>query len=98
MFKRNVELRNLSVEELDRPENRNQILAQAASEQAQARRLDALTEVGVSLTKEAVRNDQFDVATLEKLSNMLQRMDDITKNRMASVSDMLKQAADAPSG
>ena len=98
LFKRNVELRNLSVEELDRPENRNQILAQAASEQAQARRLDALTEVGVSLTKEAVRNDQFDVATLEKLSNMLQRMDDITKNRMASVSDMLKQAADAASG
>ena len=98
LFKRNVELRNLNAEELDRPENRNQILAQAASEQAQARRLDALTEIGVSLTKEAVRNDQFDVATLEKLSNMLQRMDDITKNRMASVSDMLKQAADAASG
>lgn len=98
LFKRNTELRNMTASELDRPENRNKIQAQATSEQAQQRRLEALIELGTELTKDATRNDQFNVATLEKLSGMLEALDDIAKNRMPSVSDMLKEAADAAAG
>jgi len=98
LFNRNVELRNLSAEELDRPENRNKIEAQAVSERAQARRLEALIERGTKLTKDATRNDQFDVQTLEKLSKMLHALDDIATQRMPSVSAKLKEAADAAAG
>ena len=95
LFKVNSELRGLSAAELDRPENRIKLEAQATAEKAQARRLGALTELGTKLTQEATRNDQFNVATLEKLSEMLNTLDDISKNRMTSVSDMLKEAANA---
>ena len=95
LFKVNSELRGLSADELDRPENRIKLEAQATAEKAQARRLGALTELGTKLTQEATRNDQFNVATLEKLSEMLNTLDDISKNRMTSVSDMLKEAANA---
>ena len=98
LFKVNSELRGLSADELDRPENRIKLEAQATAEKAQARRLGALTELGTKLTQEATRNDQFNVATLEKLSEMLNTLDDISKNRMTSVSDMLKQAANAAAG
>lgn len=95
LFKRNVELRNLSPEELDRPETRRKIEAQAAAENAQSRRLNALTDRGEALTREAARNGQFGVDHLEKLAEMIHKLRDISDNRMPSVANLLKQAADA---
>ena len=95
LFKENVRLRNMTPEELDTPEARRSIESQAAAEKAQGRRLGALTELGTELVKEATRNDQFNVATLEKMSEMLGALDDIAKDRMPSVAGLLKEAADA---
>ena len=95
LYKKNVELRNLPAEELDRPEIRRKIESQAAAERAQSRRLGALTEAGTSLVKEAARNENFGVDHLEKLAEMIQKLKDIHENRMPSVSDLLKKAADA---
>ena len=71
LYKKNVELRNLPVEELDRPETRRKIESQAAAELSQSRRLEALTEAGASLVKEASRNENFGVDHLEKLAEMI---------------------------
>ncbi len=98
LFKRNVELRNLSAEELDRPETRRKIESQAAAENAQSRRLNALTDRGDALTREAARNGQFGVDHLEKLAEMIHKLRDISDNRMPSVANLLKQAADAQAG
>lgn len=95
LFKENVKLRNLSAEELDKPTTRERIRSQAAAEQAQGRRLTALTKLGTELVKEATRNDQFNVATLEKMSEMLGALDGIANDRMPTVADLLKNAADA---
>ena len=92
----NKELRKLSAEEIDQPENRRRIEAQAGAEQANSRRLGALTAAGEGLVKQAARNSQFNVATLEQWAAMLQTLKDIGDNRMPSVADLLKQAAAAP--
>lgn len=98
LFQRNVEMRGLPAAELDRPETRRQIEAQAAAEMAQSRRLEALTERGANLVQEASRNENFGVDHLEKLATMMQQLKDIHENRMPSVSDLLKQAASAAAG
>lgn len=96
LFHENKRLRDLPADQLDRPENRRKIESQAAQERAQSRRLNALNQAGEKLAKEATRNDQFNVETLEKLSEMLSTLKGISEKRMPSVSDLLKKAAEAP--
>ncbi|MEZ6101238.1 MAG: hypothetical protein R3E01_20095 [Pirellulaceae bacterium] len=92
----NKELRALPTDQLASPENRRRIETQAAAEQANGRRLGALTMAGEELVKQAARNDQFNVATLEGWSDMLVSLKDIANNRMPSVADLLKNASTAP--
>ena len=95
LFEKNKQLRSLSPEELDRPDIRRQIEKQARSERRQSEKLSSLNQAGEELIKEAARNDQFGVAHLEKLAEMIQRLKDVEENRMPSVADLLKQAANA---
>jgi hypothetical protein len=95
LFQRNVEMRSLPAAELDRPETRRKIEAQAVAETSQARRLDALTEKGTNLVQVASGNENFGVDHLEKLASMMQQLKEIHENRMPSVADLLKQAASA---
>ena len=95
-FESNQQLRELTAEELDRPENRNRIQAQVNAEQANARRLNALTELGTQLAQEASRNDEFSAETVTELAEMVEKLDNIASERMPSVADLLKAAADAP--
>ncbi|WP_435020077.1 hypothetical protein TA3x_001633 [Tundrisphaera sp. TA3] len=92
----NKQLRALSAEELDRPENRRKVEAQAQAERANGRRLTALVTNGEDLVKQAMRNPEFGVGHLERWAEMLAILKDISGNRMPSVADLLKQAADAP--
>ncbi len=91
----NKELRELSAEELDKPEARERIERQAAAERANGRRLTSLTEGGTELIRQASRNPEFGVGHLEKWAEMLQILQDISANRMPSVADLLKEAAEA---
>jgi hypothetical protein len=50
---------------------------------------------GEDLIKQAMRNPVFGVGHLEKWAEMLQILKDIAANRMPSVADLLKQAAQA---
>lgn len=95
LYKRNMELRNMTPEELDRPETRRQIESQVVAEKAQARMLSALTKSGTELIEDAAGNDQFSSNHLETLAEMMERLQDIHENRMPSVSDLLKKAAQA---
>ena len=95
LYKRNIELRNLTPEELDRSEARRQIESQATAERSQARRLKSLTKSGEKLIQEAARNDQFGVDHLETLAQMLERLKEIHEQRMPSVADLLNKAAQA---
>ena len=91
----NKELRALSPEELDRPENRRRVAQQAANENANAARLDSLNDSGHRLVEQATKNDEFDAKRLESWATMLKSLKDIAANRMPSVSDLLKQTANA---
>jgi hypothetical protein len=93
----NKELRALAASELDKPENRRKIETQAAAERQNGRRLTGLTNSGERLVREAMRNPEFGVGHLEKWAEMLQILKDISGNRMPSVADLLKEAAQAPS-
>ena len=93
----NKELRSLSAEELDKPENRRKMERQASAEHANGRRLTTLSNAGDRLVREAMRNPEFGVGHLEKWAEMLQILKDISANRMPSVADLLKEAAEAPS-
>ena len=94
----NKELRAMSVADLDRPENRRRVSLQAAAENANASRLDSLTQSGGNLVEQATKNDEFDAKRLESWATMLKSLKDIAANRMPSVSDLLKQTASAPAG
>ena len=93
----NKELRALAALELDKPENRRKIENQAAAERQNGRRLTALSNTGDMLVREAMRNPEFGVGHLEKWAEMLRILKDISGNRMPSVADLLKEAAQAPS-
>jgi hypothetical protein len=94
----NKELRALSAADLDRPENRRRVSQQAAAENANASRLESLTQSGRSLVEQATKNDEFDAKRLESWATMLKTLKDIAANRMPSVSDLLKQTASVPGG
>jgi hypothetical protein len=91
----NQELRKLSADELDRPENRKKLETQAAAESSNARRLEALTTNGRDLVRQAAKNNEFEARRLESWAEMMRSLDDISKNRMPSVADLLKKAAQA---
>ena len=98
LYETNKQLRALAAEELDRPENRRKIENQAVGRAGQ--RPPALgpgRSSGEDLVKQAMRNPEFGVGHLEKWAEMLQILKDIAGNRMPSVADLLKQAAQAPS-
>ena len=57
----------------------------------------AWSTTGEDLVQQAMRNPEFGVGHLEKWAEMLQILKDISGNRMPSVADLLKQAAQAPS-
>lgn len=96
LFETNKALRALSAEDLDKPETRRRIENQAAAEMANGRKLSNLVVSGEDLVKQAMRNPEFGVGHLEKWAEMLQILKDISANRMPTVADLLKQAAQAP--
>jgi hypothetical protein len=96
LFETNKELRELSQEQLDEPDTRRRIEAQAAAEKTNGRRLTRLTSMGEDLVRQAMRNPEIGVGHLEKWAEMLQILKDISANRMPSVADLLKQASQAP--
>ena len=92
----NQELRMLSPEDLDQPENRRRIETQSTAERANGRRLTGLVNSGEDLVRQAMRNPEFGVGHLEKWAEMLQILKDISGNRMPNVADLLKQSSQAP--
>ncbi len=96
LFSTNKEMRKMSAEELDRPENRRKVEKQANAESNNGRRLDALTGSGRELVKQATKNSEFDAERLETWATMMRSLDDISKNRMPSVADLLNKTANAP--
>ncbi len=96
LYETNKQLRNLAAADLDRPENRRKIENQATAERANGRRLSTLVGSGEELIRQAMRNPEFGVGHLEKWAEMLQILKDISGNRMPSVADLLKEAANSP--
>lgn len=94
----NRELRELTENELDRPENRRRVAQQATAEENNRDRLDALNQVGRKLIEQAARNDSFDAARLETWATMLRQLKDIAGTRMPTVADLLKKSANAAAG
>ena len=95
LLETNQALRALSREEIDSESNRRKISRQAAAERANARRLRDLTVSGEQLINEAIRNDEFNVASLEKWAEMLKVLKKLSQRDMPSVANLLGQAANA---
>ena len=91
----NRELRRLPEEKLLEAETRRSIEAQAAAEDANARRLDRLVDEGADLVREALKNPEFEAATLDQLATDIQTLADIADVRMPGVADLLRAAAEA---
>ncbi len=96
LYETNKQLRELTADQLDNPQNRKRIEEQAAAESANGRRLAALNAGGNELLKQAARNPEIGVGHLDRWAEMMQILADISANRMPSVADMLKEGAAAP--
>ncbi|MEZ6121568.1 MAG: hypothetical protein R3C49_00175 [Planctomycetaceae bacterium] len=92
----NRELRRMEAAELNLPGNRRRMEQQAAAEQANGQRLGAVTDHGEKLIQQALRNQEMLVGHLETWADALEALKDIGDNRMPSVADLLKSAAQAP--
>jgi hypothetical protein len=91
----NKELRELPGERLLDEDVRGRLAGQVAAEEANARRLERLVDEGEGLVREAMKNPDFEAATLEQLAEDLQALTDIAANRMPGVADLLARAAAA---
>jgi hypothetical protein len=76
LYETNKRLRDMSPQELDKPETRRQIERQADAEQTNGRRLANLNELGKDLLKQAARNPEIGVGHLDKWAEMLQILAD----------------------
>ena len=95
LYEENKALRALPAEELATKETRDRIESQAVAETANGRMLGSISAQGKQLIREASKNDQFNVMTMEGLAEMVKTLDELAKNRMPSVADLLKTAAQA---
>ena len=95
LFAANKELRDQFEQDGSSKELLDQLNRQAGLEAANARRLRSLSKMGEDLLRQAARNPKIGVENLEQWAQMLKVLNDIGKNRMPSVSDLLNQAAKA---
>lgn len=93
LYETNKQLRDLSPEQLDQPDIRKQLEAQASAEKANGRRLSGLVNSGEDLLKQAMRNPEIGVGHLDRWAEMMQLLKDISGNRMPSVAELLKEAS-----
>jgi hypothetical protein len=95
LLARNEELQELTADELDAPESRKVIRAQAAAEKNNGRRLGRLADSGAELVRQALRNPEFDAGTLEQLAQNVQDLKEMAESRMPGVGELLQDAAEA---
>lgn len=95
LHQENRSLRKLSPGELDQPGNRRRLEQQAGAETSNARRLGSLTESGRDLVRQAAKNEEFSAEKLETWAEKLRALEDIARERMPSVADLLRQASEA---
>jgi hypothetical protein len=87
----------LSREELDTPERRQQVQAQAAAERSNTDKLETLIRVGKELVQDAARNTSFDPAQLSMWAETIRALESIAGQQMPSVASLLAQGAESPS-
>ena len=89
----NRRLRDRAATELLEGELLEQLARQAMLEEANGRRLGALTQAGAELLRQAARNPDVAVDNLQHWAEMLDVLGDIAGQRMPGVADLLRQAA-----
>lgn len=89
----NKMLRLSAIQEMGQDEFVDQLRRQASLEEANGRKLNALTVSGADLLRQAARNPDIGVGDLDQWAKMLETLQDIGGNRMPGVADLLKQAA-----
>lgn len=89
----NKALRMLSAADLDKPANRKRLENQAVAEKANGRRLNGLVSTGRALLSQAVRNPEFGEHAVDDWAEAMRTLEEIAKNRMPSVADLLLKAA-----
>ena len=89
----NRQIRQMTAEQFDQPAVRRQIEQQAAAEKANGQRLDAVVMQGEDLIRQAMRNREILAGHVETWAQGLQKLQDISQNRMPSVAKLLSQAA-----
>ena len=96
LHERNKQLRKMTAQELADDEMRKEIRRQSAAESSNGRKLSALSKMGKDLLRQASRNEELGVGHLEKWAEMLEILEDISSNRMPSVSELLDKASAKP--
>jgi len=98
LLARNEQLLTLSPEALDTPEERKALREQAAAERSNGRRLERLAGSGAEIVRQAMRNPDFEAATLEELAEHVKTLEEMAAARMPAVSELLQAAAKASKG
>jgi hypothetical protein len=95
LLRTNEQLLAESEERLASPEVQRTLVAQAAAERANGRRLAGLVHKGQRLLAEAARNEEFNSNTLDDWAASLAVLARLSAERMPSVAEQLAEAAGA---
>lgn len=93
LFQANQQLRLDAQNVSDPALLQEEIRRQAALEDANGRKLSALTQSGTQLLQQASRNPDVSVDNIQQMAQLLEVLGDIAHQRMPGVADLLKQAA-----
>ncbi len=89
----NKELRAMTDQQLQLPENQKRLSRQAELERSGGNQLASLVRNGENLLQEAMRNPEIGVGHLDKWAEMIKTLKEIADHRMPSVAELLQQAA-----
>ena len=93
LLQTNQELRAMTDQQLQLPENQQRLARQAELERSGGNQLASLARNGETLLQEAMRNPEIGVGHLDKWAEMIKTLKEIADNRMPSVAELLQQAA-----
>ena len=93
LFERNRELAAIPKERRDKAW-KEQLREQARAETRNALLLDQLTQRGEDLLRQAARNSEVESAYVETLADTIQRLQELSRDRMQNIASSLREASE----
>ena len=92
----NRQIRDLPADEIDSEQTRERMKNQASAERDNAKRLENAVEDGAKILEEALRNEEIRSKQVEDWARSLQKLNELSKERMPGLADQIGRVGETP--